>query len=446
MRLGQRGYGIDLGENGRLTVVRADRIGLAWRFASIRPDNTGFVREQAAGRRVAAALLCRESFTRFVEAPLRDTRKAMRVMHSVLDVQLPFPIEDCICEFLAPTRTATGATSALAVAARQRDIADRLTTLSASGFDPAILDQEGLALWAQELRESPSAAPSTLRILICLHEREAILVIGRGSRFLGCHSVRPVVPASIQRVLSSYPAPEGNVVWSFCGSLPNLSEQAQSLHEALSKERPGVVLIHKDPGAFLARALAVRAASRGALWCNMRTGAFVHPRVSRRAARTVSLAIAAVAASGIILAAAGSMTLFAARAREATLSRAVSSMADDVAGYHISARGEDAIRLAKAALSERRRVLRPFLDATAPSLVDRLADIAYYANRDRLRIEALSLSLTNLTASGIARTWTSCDALADRFKSLGYPVTLNRKDAVEDYWIPFTLVTEERHD
>ena len=81
--------------------------------------------------------------------------KAEKVFPSLLDIQLPFPLEDCLYQFVEFRRTSEGMVSALVCAARREAIQACLDRYQAQGADPMLLDHEGLALWTQSLVEWP---------------------------------------------------------------------------------------------------------------------------------------------------------------------------------------------------------------------------------------------------------------------------------------------------
>ncbi|MCX6997673.1 MAG: hypothetical protein NTV49_11445 [Kiritimatiellaeota bacterium] len=106
------------------------------------------------------------------------------MLPSLLDVQLPFPLETCLYQFPVVRADAAGRIRALAVAARRTEIAAQLDRCRALDLDPVVLDHEGLALWTQSLVEIPLAPPA-LRVVAYLGAfRTALAVGGRLNRDL----------------------------------------------------------------------------------------------------------------------------------------------------------------------------------------------------------------------------------------------------------------------
>jgi len=285
-------YAADAGPEG-ITFVRAvrGRGRVDWR--AVAAGDPSLRRELEAGIPCVAALSCRESFTRGLEAPFSATQKGAKVLPTLLDIQLPFPLEACVYQFLDLRRTSQKTTRAVAVCARETDAARRLALLSEVNVDPVVLDQEGLALWTQSLREAPPAAgeQDAFRVLVHLRAESAVAVIGRGEEFLGAHSLSRDIVSHLGRLLRAYgPEAAGNgaggpedaaaprTAWFWAGAGADRSAVA-AMQGALAEAWPGRSVIHDDPATFLVRALATRALLPGPLRCNLRTGRLAHPRM-----------------------------------------------------------------------------------------------------------------------------------------------------------------------
>jgi Tfp pilus assembly PilM family ATPase len=175
---------------------------VTWRAAASGPGGA----LPAAGRKTigVGALPVRESLTRWVEVPFRNAGKAERVLAAALDIQLPFALEDCAYTFLE-IRRAVGrdATRALAVAAREADVARRVDEMKARGVDPVVLDHEGLALWSQALRELPARAAdgNRPRIVVYAGTDRSAIVVGLGEEYLGAYGLRSLDSVNLLRVL-----------------------------------------------------------------------------------------------------------------------------------------------------------------------------------------------------------------------------------------------------
>jgi hypothetical protein len=111
-----------------------------------------------ADARVAIAMPPRDCVCRWLTTPFASLHKARKVLPTILDIQLPFPLEECVYDFVADRKSDDGHVEALALAARHRAVAGALAQWEAHTVDPAVLDHEGLALWSQSLVEQPVSA------------------------------------------------------------------------------------------------------------------------------------------------------------------------------------------------------------------------------------------------------------------------------------------------
>ena len=320
-------YAVDLSA-GHLLVLRRrrGRKGFEDEVLFNQPlDRSGALPEDLAGRIraetdrgdavVAAAMPVHESFTRWLRTPLSSFAKARKVLPSMLDIQLPFPLESCVYEILQ-LKPAEGGVDALAAAARTQDVGARLDSYTKAGLDPVRFDHEGLALWTQSVLEMP-VERGGLRVVCYLGHDHSALVIGRGEEFSSAHSIRlglrdfagasngPVRHAAtrIQQLLRAQ-LPESDAQpaqWVWTGPGAEKAAVLSALQAELGGLRDTRFLTHREPGLFLARSIAARALEGGPLVCNFRAGALAHPIEKSWASRRASRAAAAVFAAGIVL-------------------------------------------------------------------------------------------------------------------------------------------------
>ncbi len=246
----------------------------------------------------AAALPTYECFARRIVAPLASAEKARKVLPSLLDVQLPFPIEKCVSLF--PEVIAAGAHSdALAVVARVEEVEAALGRLQEQRVDATRLDHEALALWARLCDEVPPRE-NEIRAVAYLGLDRCALVVGRGARFLGATGSRsPSVDhqrwSSFLRAQLGADA-DAPFTWALVG--PGVAVDSQ---RALRRPEGTTFLNVNAPDQFLARALAARAISDATLPCNFRSGPLEHPSVRARESRAARLASTACVAASIAL-------------------------------------------------------------------------------------------------------------------------------------------------
>jgi hypothetical protein len=436
------GFGVDL-QGDTPVVVRAERARGRLHYTPLPGDDPGFRKALERGAPVAGLLFARESFARWIEAPFSSRGKARRVLPTLLDIELPFALEDCIYGFLALQRTARKTVRALAVAARLDTVSRKLAALGAQGVDPAILDQECLALWTQSLREVPPArgARPDWRVVVYLGLERCTVVLGRGAEFVTAHSLPAHDPAQLARVLAAHlPAEAAVVAWCWGG--PGAADPARvaDLHERLGAQWPGPSTVHEDPRTFLARAAAARAVAPGPLSCNLREGAFAHPRVIRRLQRR-RLQTASAALAGAALLGGLSLALLRGLAAErARLEGDFRARTQSLAGRDIGgAKGAQALRIVDEAVRQRKARLHPFVRAFDAPLTGVLASVLTVGRERGLYYETVSLGSAQVLIRGVARDWRRCEGLAAHLRQAGYRVQVDRQESTRDEWMLFTI-------
>jgi len=439
-------YGVDL-QAGVATIVRGERTGGRLDFSRVTRQDSGFIDAQRKDAVCVGCLSGRESFTRWLQAPFPSLSKVRKVLPTLLDVQLPFPLEDCVYGFLDVARGEGNTTQALSVAARLSDVRQKLAALSELGFDPPILDQAGLALWTQGLEARPAAGDGR-RVVVHIGADEVMLALGCGERFVGAHAMQAADHAAIKRLLRAQfgSAPEGETEWLWAGPAVQDATTFPALSAALLQDWPGPSTLVDDPGTFLARALVTRALLPGPLRCNLRIGPLMHERlVKRRVRLRIGAALLGLLA-GLVLCIVNLSVQHTVRKREAVADRVFGAVADNLAGYHLAARGEHAVRTVRDAVERRTGLLRPFADAFEPSLAEVLATVTGLAQRHDLRLASCSLSRDAVSVRGTAGGWQSCDELARYLAERGYEATLAREDADADGRIPFSIASVKRDE
>ena len=455
LRWARVAYGIDP-QGDKKVVVRAERRGQRLVFSTL-SLNAALLAE-ATRKRIpcSACLSARESLTRWLEVPAPVRRKAVKVLPTLLDIQLPFPLEDCAYCFLSASDRGRSGRS-LAVVARQEEVQRKVESLRGLGIDPMVLDHEGLALWTRSLTEAPvgPGAEEGLRLLVSLRGEQSTLVIGRGTEFLTAHGIRPGDMGQIKRLLKQYQTPEAKQRESDTGLIPGKArfrwcwtgpgavdvQAVADLHALWSREWPGPSFVHSEPGTFLARALAERALVAGPLRCNLRRGELTHPEIVERSGRQRTRTAALFLAAGLVLCGGNLAARMAVRQREAAADRAVGALADALAGSHVAAKGDAMIRIAGDTVHKKTEALRPFLNVFDPPLMTIVASVADAAKQDSLRLDTLSLSRDKIRMAGVARTWNGCDPMLIRLKRLGYSAKLDRKDAGASGGVPFSIAS-----
>ena len=297
-------YGLDLSASPpvcRRATVRGAEKDVPWPL----PESAR--REIASGSAaLAIAAPAASTVVRRLAAPFASRRKAERIWPSLLDMDLPFPVEAAQCDF-APAETEDGKAATLACAIRRTDLDAVLREAADRGLEPACCDAEAPALWEQHLREAPPADASRPVALVHAAADHVSVLYGRGTKLERVHVLRaapdhldPALWKARFRRLCA--APDGDpaipptIWWSGgeSGGGPDL------LRRALEGE-PARHATHSEPGSFLARALARRAVEGRC--ADFLSGDYLPPSLANRRRRRVrGLFLAAAAVSVAVLA------------------------------------------------------------------------------------------------------------------------------------------------
>jgi len=444
-----KSYGVD-DLDGKPIVVRARQRGGGVVAETVAPGPE--IEDCLLGRRgvCGAALSPRQSFSHLLDAPFSGGAKARKVLPTLLDIQIPFPLEECVYAFVDKHKGAEGSVRVLAVGARLADVRSRLSELAAKKIDPNVLDNEGLALWTQAGREHPNASPEKLRVVLRLGRRRSTVVVGRGKRYLGAHAVLTDNTEKIARLLRAYVGKDGRtgqiagdyekMEWLCAGAAAADTEVLERIRRIPAGAGDRSLTIAREPAAFLARALAIRALGIGSMRCNLRGGGLEHSASVRRSLHRRMTVAAIFVAGGLLMCAGALISERRLRSNVAQAEEAFRHEAERMAGHDVGgAKGEHALRIVAARVDELKEELRPFLEALRPSLTREIVDVMTVGKSSGLRIDVLSITPEDISIDGSAPSWRACDELLRMLRENGYAVKLDRQGEREDQWIPFTI-------
>lgn len=250
----------------------------------------------------AASLPPHESVIRALRAPFARLDQARRILPSLLDVQLPFPLEKAVHLFTGAVPSPEGGLDLLGVAARIEDVERAVARTRDAGLDPVELHHEGLVLWSRECGEDRTAGK--VRCLLHIGAAHSTFVWGRGGRLIGVFSARvnPAEPAGLDALASRMASwlrtlPEEireQASWRIAGLVPGTADLAR-LKSAGGL--PAAAAVAADAGTYLARALAGGALAGDD---HLRIGPTAHPAAralsEAHGRRSLRLALAAAAA------------------------------------------------------------------------------------------------------------------------------------------------------
>jgi len=396
---------------------------------------------------LAAAMPATDSILRWLEVPLNSKSKARKVLPSQLDIQLPFPLEKCRYGFPLLQPGTTGL-RALAIAAREEPIHQRLGQCRELRFDPHILDHEGLALWREGL-EQPGATPSDTRILCYLGHEYSVWAIGKGRDLESVHASRIgsrqwVDPHQRQEWQS-------RVLRMLRGR--NENETASGLHwywtgpgrpdaemDAWLQQNVAVTTLTAldEPDTFLARGLARRALLQEADAWNFRDGEIEHPQAGAWHTRALRRTAAAGIAAGLLICAANAGLAAWMAQQQESADQALATTAREVTGLTFIPRGQETLIGAREAETQA-ALYAPFLRAVDTEVSRDVRNLLEQARDQNWQIASLTVRPGHWTLNGTADDWDVGKQLEMRLRGEGWDVTLTRQDAVAVEHVRFSI-------
>ena len=454
-------YGVDLSPS-RLVVVRARRARRGPVLETVfcgKPDaGAGDAAALAAVRRhgdaggaVAAEMPAGRAFARWLQTPFASRSKTARVLPSVLDIQLPFPVESCVCAFPMLEKNDAGAFRALALAARCEDVERRLRDFHTCGLDPTVLDHEAMAAWHYGAALYPPSG-ERYRVFMALDEDRCTLVMGEGETFQSVHSLTPrptpgnatepldIVPR-VQRILRAQcTGPDAAIAWVWTGAAAADPPRLAPVEQALKREHRVSFRTAEQPHTFLARALAVRAlAPDRAVW-DLRRDALEHPGMARARDRQGRRNAVAALVAGLLLIATNLGWNAVLNRRNRDVRRQVTERAAGLTGLPATAipPGQE-VFVVQQHLATGTSGGNPVTRAFAPGASDALFQAAQSASRAPLSVQEFAVTEGLFHVRGAGPDWASCLAFREDLAGKGFDVSIEKSTHTSPDIVGFTL-------
>lgn len=431
-------FGLDA-SGGQWAVAKTGRKGEKPVLATGAPESPGVrkaldeaAREVGRGRAaLSVAAPAAQTIVRRLRAPFASAKKAAKVWPSILDVELPFPVEGAACHY-GPSRVEGGETRAVSAAIRKADLAGFVERSRAGGIEPTHCDAEALALWDQLGFEAPAARAGHPRALAWLGTDHATVARGRGGDIWAVHVLRLAAGSGAGGFEAAWGARMGPILAAHLGETgagemdlwwagPGAedAEWTARLRQALP---PGLAVRHetvRQPGGMLARALARRAAA--GTGANFLAGEFAHAGTLAAEGRSLRRAWGGTAAAAVLaLALAGAERIQTVR-MDAAMQRRIVAAAEEIVGGPVTRKQE--LRDVELALARRDEETRPFRFALDSGGVEALLDGALEETAALgVEISGMVLKPAALALEGTAPGAPAIEALAERLRARGWTV------------------------
>lgn len=395
---------------------------------------------------VASALQARDSLTRWVDSPIKNAAKARKSLPSVLDANIPIPLEHAQFSFVEQLRQDTG-TRALAVVAANTAVEAHIEHLEKSNLDPKTIDQEGLALWTQVVSEklAPATGPT---VIVHLALQHATIVLGDNRSFISSHTLTNDDNQRIERLINSrLPTSDNGITWIWTGFGCTSDVRRNTLQEALDIPFPeSQHILLPSPETFLPRALATRALTPGPLRVNLRGGELTHTSLaSKVGARSAQPALTCLAA-GLLLCASSLGTGYMLSERRSAAVNAFEQSAKDVLGGHLNgAKGQQLFDMIEGEVKTQDASSGPLNRIRNPRLSPAIQSILSEAKRLNISVHNLDASENGFSMTGVCNDWDFVDTLAKEIETHGWAIDIKRTEVPTGDRIRFTLTSQEQN-
>jgi len=383
--------------------------------------------------------------TVWLQTPLTVPAKARQVLPTLLDMAMPFAIEDCATAFTEPVRQAAplplvegSGLAALAVAVRRDDVTRRLALLATYGLDPHILDHELLALWTQMLHDEPEttrvAVQDRVRALVWVRRDETLLALGLGSTFWSAHRLVDTVGGVLERTVrmqldtvAGGRHAQQALAWMWGGTHP---AACAALRQRIEGAFPGSSAFDLPHGnTLLARALARRALCPGPLRFNLRTGIQEHPAARQHQQRRIRRQTVLNVALAAVLLALGTAADLQRTQQMARADQRFAQGVEQVTGWPVDARGDNALLIAQREVQARAEAMLPLKRVFEPSLLLTLDRLLAAAATCDTALHSLSLRTDQCVLQGHAPSRRAVDEM---LLKAGMKATVHPLDGAPD--------------
>ena len=433
-------FGIDLTSTPPV-IVRAERKGRSLRYDPASSDDLLTSGTERGNVVTVAGLGPTACMTRWITTPLENRSKAMRVFPALLDIQLPFPLEQCRFEFVRISPDVVGGTRALSILARDSNIDELLTSLKDEAFSPMVLDVNALALWSEAIESFPDPLSQEPVAIAHATDQGLTLVLGYRGEYHSAYSLPGMEASALRRVIDALGQNDTDIQWVTSGSATAASQLRGVLTRDLQVDENR---IHEpaDGHLFLARALARRAIRPDEDNVNLRSGPFVHRDVRAIDDRSEKRTLSSLLAAAIILCLANLSWMVGTAWLQNETQKQFYSRAEAIAGQPMgSARGEDALRKTRLIVAEKDSLSTHLEHALSPGLADPLSSILEAARETGMKLHDLQLADRALQIRGSSADWDQIEIYNRAVRKAGYNTTFERPENTVGDRVPFTIST-----
>jgi len=381
---------------------------------------------------VTASLSAEESYLIPLELPIKNKAKATRILPGLLDLQLPYSIDDtsyCFTEF----RHQSGETSSCALGARDVEISKALEALELQGIEVEALDHELFACWQYFTQRENNKAP---KILVLVEDNHIQLIAGKNQQpSLSAHIVldpanidqnfralRRTLKSSIEKLNSE----DTSLSVYLDENHPYKAEIQQSLDRLTVKHTLRSGVLYFISSALAQRALVAQEDSFSLLPASRRPAS-----IDKKIARSSIGAAMAVGFSGLFLCAISVAWSYVVSAEDQALQHKLITKAQAMSGYDKIYKGKE-LRMVQQSLSEAVKKQSPFTQLFEASLLEPLSSILQRCKDTDSKLKKVKLSNKHLEINSLSKGLQGAEALKELAIDLGYNASIKNQEESRD--------------
>lgn len=345
------------------------------------------------GSACSAPVNLQEALMLRLNTPPLPEDKILRILPSLLDVQLPFPASECSYVFMQTPP------HCIAHAVRNSDLENLISSLASLQCNPVRIVPPAVVVWAKAIEEFPPKNSEEPRAVLIANRDYTLMLTGTGQNLSG-QSVFKTSPEEPPRRLrlALGTIPEGIVC--ICAGDEH-GTTAESLAQFQKTHRAEIKSV-QSPLFFLARALAADGEVNDATRydSNLRSGTFLHPAQSRRHAAPALRFSAITVVCAAAIAAASLFSLAKANANAEASRNSIQLQINKVAGYKVDAKGSKGIKTALDAAGQ--NIDNAVVAFANDSIATAIPAIEPACKKHSVTLHHVFIDSAGLTASGTA--------------------------------------------
>jgi type II secretory pathway component PulL len=395
---------------------------------------------------VSSALPIKDTLLLNFNIPLSSKKKALQVLPSMLDVQLPFPLEDCLYKVVSSRKLMDNTLSFTTIIVRRKIMERHLAFLQENGVVVDHLDSEATVLF----EEGSLVFPKSKKIVVINMERESISVIISEEQ-----AIKSAYTLKVERDKKN----EELDLWlKRITKIENLNSQhfdmvitgkdassilAGEIARKLSSSISPEVSIMPDSEFAFTETIAKRLITPKKYTLNFLEDEYEPKRAKEckmRLMRMRSLFLLAVSVALIFI---NSLHYIFWYLKKSNLEQAIASLSQKIMPETRLPKGMEIFEINRKMLQHSEEI-QPLVGIVANQTFSTFSSLLANIAKKNLIISNLTINDKQIVISGNSTVWQDCEELANWLKTKGFTVTLEKKSFSTFNTTQFAIKADKR--